>query len=217
MASRSSSSRRHLIAPTQPIVTVRTPELDQSYTFVEIVSCTFDPNRVLLRRPFFMNDDKSKYVLVGFYPAQNYQPLVEFGCAKLLPMLHMSDYVALMFEYLPTLVEAMCQNEEHRCLSDDVAFRINTTGSYRFARVTLDKQNLSIKLHELRNILYIFYMFRNQLLMYTQALSGVQSYLNALMISDNYVEPAPTASSYIIFRQLFEELKSPVYFILNKK
>jgi hypothetical protein len=46
----------------------------------------FDPNKVLLRRVCFINDENSKYVSVGFYPAKNYQPLVEFGDAKILPI-----------------------------------------------------------------------------------------------------------------------------------
>ena len=46
--------------------------------------------------------------------------------------------------------------------------------------------------------------------MYIQAFSDVQVYVNAAMASDNYVEPAPTASRSIIYRQLFEELVSPV-------
>jgi hypothetical protein len=46
--------------------------------------------------------------------------------------------------------------------------------------------------------------------MYTEALSDVQSYIIAAMASDNYVEPTPTASPYIIYHQFFEELKSPV-------
>jgi len=46
----------------------------------------FDPSRVLLRRLFILNDDKSRYVSVGFYPAHNYQPLVEFGGTRILPL-----------------------------------------------------------------------------------------------------------------------------------
>ena len=89
-------------------------------------------------------------------------------------------------------------------------FLINTTGSYRVARLTLNKHVLSFKQHELRNLLYIFYMVRKQLLMYTEALSDVQSYVNAAMASDSYVEPTPTASKSTIYRQIFEELKTPV-------
>jgi hypothetical protein len=53
-------------------------------------------------------------------------------------------------------------------------------------------------------------MVRKQLLMYTEALSDVQSYVNAAMASDSYVEPTPTASKSTIYRQIFEELKTPV-------
>jgi len=42
----------------------------------------FDPQRVLLRRLFFLNANKMKYVSVGFYPASDYLPLVEFGVIR---------------------------------------------------------------------------------------------------------------------------------------
>ena len=61
-------------------------------------------------------------------------------------MLLTFDYVALKAERLPALLVAMCQNEQHRFLSDYGAFRIITTVSYRVARVNLDKQYLSFKL-----------------------------------------------------------------------
>ena len=42
------------------------------------VSPAFDPKRVLLRRLSFINAKRNKYVSVGYYPAREYQPLVEF-------------------------------------------------------------------------------------------------------------------------------------------
>ena len=42
----------------------------------------FDPKRVLLRRLFFINKYRTKYVSVGFYPARDYLPLVEFGVIR---------------------------------------------------------------------------------------------------------------------------------------
>jgi hypothetical protein len=42
--------------------------------------------------------------------------------------------------------------------------------------------------------------------MYIEALDGVHAYVNAPMACGNYVEPAPTASKSIIYRQLFDEL-----------
>jgi hypothetical protein len=149
-------------------------------------------------------------VSVRFYPAQNYQPLVEFGGSKLLPLVLTAEYVKTLAEQLPGLVEAMFQNVQFQWRSEDKVFRMNSTGSYMVARLTLDKHWISFKLHELRNLLYVFYIITIQLLMNTEALSDVQAYVNAAMASDNYVEPAPTASRSIIYRQLFEELKLPV-------
>ena len=94
-------------------------------------------------------------------------------------------------------------SEQHQYKTGDMFLRMNTTGSYRVARLTLDKHWFSFKIHELRNLLYIFYMIKNQLFMYTDALSDVQAYINAAMASETYVEPAPTASRSIIYRQLF--------------
>ena len=39
----------------------------------------FDPKRMLLRRLFFINEYRTKYVCVGFYTARDYVLLVEFG------------------------------------------------------------------------------------------------------------------------------------------
>jgi len=64
---------------------VPAPELD---TCLDVVSTALaNPNRAMLRRVFFIAEDKSKFVSVGFYPARGYQPLAEFGGAKKLPLL----------------------------------------------------------------------------------------------------------------------------------
>jgi hypothetical protein len=41
------------------------PKIDECVEYTEIVSLAFDPKRVLLRRIFFINEDKSKYVSIG--------------------------------------------------------------------------------------------------------------------------------------------------------
>ena len=69
----------------------------------------FEPSRVLLRRVFFLNDDKSRYVSVGFYLAHNYQPLFEYGGTSLLPLVMPADYVKTVAERLPGLMEAKCR------------------------------------------------------------------------------------------------------------
>jgi len=50
------------------------------------------------------------------------------------------------------------------------------------------------------------------MLMYTEALGDVQSYVNAAMASDYYVDPALTANWSVIYRLHFEELKSLAQF-----
>ena len=58
-----------------------------SFTYSDIITYwaanpAFNPQRVLLRRLFFIDGDKTKYVSDGFYPARDYQPLVEFGAIR---------------------------------------------------------------------------------------------------------------------------------------
>jgi len=55
------------------------PEFDTCNFYVEAISPAFEPKRVLLRRLFLIDDDRTKYVSVGFYPTRDYQPFVEFG------------------------------------------------------------------------------------------------------------------------------------------
>ena len=70
--------------PTNPTsVPAPAPQID---TCLDVVSTALaNPNRAILWRVFFIAEDKSKFVSVGFYPARGYQPLAEFGGAKKLP------------------------------------------------------------------------------------------------------------------------------------
>jgi len=61
------------------------PELDTCLDTVSTVLA--NPNRAMLRRVFFIAEDKSNFVSVGYFPARGYQPLAEFGGAKKLPLL----------------------------------------------------------------------------------------------------------------------------------
>jgi len=145
----------------------------------------FDPSRVLLRRVFFLSDKKSRYVSFGFYPAHNYQPLVEFGETRILPLVLPADYVYIVVERLPGLVEAMCWHERFVWRSEDKVFKMNSTGWYRISRFTHDKHWISLKLHEMRTLQCIFYMITNQLFMYTEALGDVHAYVNTTMTPCN--------------------------------
>jgi len=113
------------------------PELD---TCLDVVSKALaNPKRAMLRRVFFISEDKSKFVSVGFYPACGYQPLAEFGGAKKLPLFLNS--LQTMADNNAALCNALSTNEHFSTKDGD--FKINRTGSYRISRVYLNKQFLS--------------------------------------------------------------------------
>ena len=49
--------------------------------------------RVLLRRIYFLNEEKTRYVFVCFYPAENYQVLAEFGGPRIAPITIAAQHV----------------------------------------------------------------------------------------------------------------------------
>jgi len=77
-------------------------------------------------------------VSVGYYPARGYQPLAEFGGAKKLPLLLNVQQLQTMAENISALCDALSANVYY--VKKDGEFRMNTTGSYRVARVYLGKQ-----------------------------------------------------------------------------
>jgi hypothetical protein len=107
---------------------------------------------------------------VGYYPARNYQPFVEFGSAKKMPLLHNDQHLQTMALHITALCAALC-NEYY--LGKDGDFRMNTTGSYKVARVYLGKQYMSFTLDELRHLSYIMYIIRNQMTFYIAANADV--------------------------------------------
>ena len=113
---------------------------------------------------------------VGFFPARGYQPLAEFGVAKKLPLLLNAQQLQTMADNIAALCNALATNEQFSTKDGD--FKMNTTGSYRVARVYLDKQFLSFTYEELRNLAYIMYMIQNQLTFYTAAMNDVIAYID---------------------------------------
>jgi hypothetical protein len=171
----------------------RAPELDiWNFLPEEAISRIFDPSRVL-RRVFFFDEKKSKYVLIGFYPACDYQVLVEFGGQRSKPIALTEQHLSTLAENLPRICEAIYGGEQNSC-KDDI-FRLNTTGSYRVARMYLDKQYISLKLTELQYLTNILHVVRKEQSLYFIALPNVVAYATAAMSSTVYVAPAPNAST----------------------
>ena len=92
---------------------------------------------------------------MGFYPVRNYQPLVEISGPKLIPIIIAEQHVMTMAENLPALCEALCREEQFRCVDGD--FKMNTSGTFKTAKISLSKKkSVSFKLSELRYVSYIF-------------------------------------------------------------
>ena len=85
---------------------------------------------------------------------------------------------------------------------------MNTTGSYRVARVYLGKQYLTFTFEELGYLAYIIYMIHNQMTFYIAAMTDMIAYIDTAHSSTTYVEPHSNANKSINYYQLFEELKS---------
>jgi len=68
---------------------------------------------------------------------------------------------------------------------------MNTTGSYRVARVYLGKQYLSFTYEELLNLAYIMCMIQNQMTFYLAAMTDVMAYIDTAHTSATYLEPPP--------------------------
>ena len=180
------------------------PELD---TCMDIVSTALvNLNRAMLRRVFFIAEDKSKFVSVGYFPARGYQPLAEFGGAKKLPLLLDIPQLQILAENIGNLCNALSANEHFSKKEGDL--KMNTTGSYRIARVHLGKQYLSFTYEELRNLAYNMYAIQNQLTLYTAAMTDVIAYIDTAQDSVTFIEPSSTANKSINYYQLFEETKS---------
>jgi hypothetical protein len=124
---------------------------------------------------------------------------VEIGALDKSTQLLTDQQVYLMAEHLPEYFEAPCNNEYLICRDDD--FKIITTGGYRVVRVSVDKQYILLKLHGLKYISYIFFMVRNHLNRYTEALPDVLNYIT---------------SSYIRLRMSSRRLLlTELFFIIN--
>jgi hypothetical protein len=164
----------------------------------------FDPDRGLLRRNFFIDGDKTKYVSVGFYPARDYQTLVEFGAVRR----GVSKTIALVDEHVEWLEErlpkVMCETSSS---SSNDNFRLTPNRhSGGAVRLYLNAQYINLTSQDLRYLTRMFHIVQKQLLDYIIALADVLSYVTASLTSTSYIEPAPNASQHLNYPHLYEEL-----------
>jgi hypothetical protein len=122
---------------------------------------------------FFLNRDRTKYVSVGFYPALDYQPLVEFGGSQNKPIFIATDVAESLAQHLPRMCNSMCGNERHAFREG--LFRLTTIGTLEAARMHYDKHYLHFKLAELQYLNKIFPIVNNQLKAYAKATPDVKT------------------------------------------
>jgi len=93
------SARRRKESTEPPTLVVRAPEFDTCNFYVEALNPALNPKRILLQHVFFIDEDRTKYVSVSFYPARDYQNFVELGALLILT----DQHVKTMAENLPKL------------------------------------------------------------------------------------------------------------------
>jgi hypothetical protein len=159
-----------------------------------------------LRRIFFIDCDWTRYVSVGYYPSRNYAVLVEFGGSSFKPIVLTEANVRNLAEQLPTLCEKMCSDEKYQCENGN--FKLFTTRTYRTTRLKLDNNYIVYKLNDLQYLLRIFYVIQNQQINYLEAMPEIMDYAVHAFTATVYVEAPVNANKYIVYPQLFKNLKA---------
>jgi hypothetical protein len=151
----------------------------------------------------------TKYVSIGYYPARNYESMVEFGSVRNNQIILTEPQVRFLAETIPNMCESLCNNESTTFKDGDI--RLTTTGSIKVARLYLGTYYISLKLQELRYLREMFYIINNQQILYMRALPDVLTYSTAAQSSAIYIDPQDNASQHILYPQLFEEPKTILF------
>ena len=175
----------------------------------------FDPLRVLLRLLFSLNANKTKYVSVGFYPARDCLPLLEFGviqsCGSKAIILT-DEQVYTLAQCLPTIADAMCKEAEVetpviKC--ESVNFRLGMPKRRRgLTRLYVGSEYTCLTSLDLHQLARMFNIVHQQLRDFVLALPDLLPYVTISLTSVVYVEPMLNASAHINYPHLYEELVS---------
>jgi len=159
----------------------------------------FDHKRVLLRRMFFIFEDKTKYMSAGFYPARDYQPLVEFGAilrGGSKSLILTDEKITALAYCLPAIRDSMCVGGDRvfiKCESGN--FRLYTPKRHGSARMFVGTDYISLPKPDMGYLVRVFHILQQQLRDYIIALPDVLSYVTSSLASASYIEPQPNAST----------------------
>ena len=160
---------------------------------------------VLLLRVYFLNENRTRYFSVGFYQSDNYQVLVEFKGAGIVPIRLTEHHARTLMEALPEFCDAMQCGELYT--RKDGAFRIRCSKTHNCARLYHGKQCFSFKLVVLHYMLTMVHMVEALQCPYILAQADVMSYAYGVLGSLVFVEPQRSGESPIQYDQLIAELK----------
>lgn len=169
------------------------------------ISC--NPERVCLRRVYFLNKEHSKYLSLGFYPERNYLPCVEFGAPRQTPVVLTSYFVYTLTVHLPKLCENMRNKEPYKC--HELLFKLQTCGD-DCAKLSFDGSAITLKMAELNYLLLNMGTIESQLARYSLAHNDVIEYVNLTNATnaDTFVQPKNGACNFVLYDILFEELQN---------
>jgi len=175
----------------------------------------FDTQRVLLRRLFFINANKTKYLSVGFYYARDYLPRVEFGVIRSCG----SEAIILTDEPVYTLAQCLSSIADAMCKEGEVETPVikRESGNFRLGmpkrrrwltRVYVGSEYICLTSLDPHYLARLFNVVHQQLRDYVLALPHFLSYVTMSLSSVVYVDPMPNASEHINYPHLYEELVS---------
>jgi hypothetical protein len=122
----------------------------------------FNPQKVLLRRIFLLDSDRTKYVSVGIYPAMGYDALLKFGGCRQTPVLLKEPQFWTLAIHVPVLCVEMCNDRQYSSGSEKSEFTLSTTKQYRTARLKHGNKYIVYRLHDLQNLPRILYLAHEQ-------------------------------------------------------
>ena len=113
-------------------------------------------------------------VSVGFYPANNYQVLAEFGGPRIALITLTEQHVKTFVQNLPALCEAMYRGEHYAC--KDGPFRLESDRTHATARIYWDKKCVTFKLADLRYMMKVLHFTQVQQIQYILAQNDVMAF-----------------------------------------
>jgi hypothetical protein len=163
------------------------------------------PEAGVLRRIYFLNKDRSRFISIGYYPDRNYKPYVEIGGVKCGVILS-AYYFTSLVNHLPKLAEHLSKDQAFRC--DEETFHLRLLDGKRCVTIQCDGLRISIGENYVNFLLSNSTVLLYQLGRYVFATSDVQSYAAKCTNNSSFVHPRDSVSQYVLYDAICDELNS---------